>query len=157
VNIFVLSEDPKEAVISLGDRHVVKMVLETAQILSSASHLNGKTIGYKPTHLHHPCVKWAAETLHNFLWLAEYGVYLAEEYHHRYNKTHKSKQVIWNLAKNGNIAIKLDKTPFAQAMPEQYKQEDAVKAYREYYMAEKFHLFQWTNREMPDWIAKWNC
>jgi len=69
---------------------------------------------------------------------------------HRYNKTHKGEIVCKALTEPHIEDIGL--TPFAQAMPEQYKHDNPITAYRNYYNGEKQHLFSWKNRDVPEWI-----
>ena len=90
MNIFVLSTKPKEAVKWYIDKHVVKMPLETAQILCAVRKQYGDdTAPYKATHIHHPCCQWAAESVENYVWLCILGIELCCEYTYRYGKIHK--------------------------------------------------------------------
>ena len=152
MNIFVLDNDIKKAAQYHADKHVVKMVLETAQIMSAVVRISGIDEGYRLTHKNHPCTKWARESLSNWRWLYDLGFWLNIEYRYRYNHSinHKSFDVIDNLPEPDIEDIGL--TPFAQAMPEECKDNDAVKAYRAYYIQEKSHLFKWTKRDIPQWI-----
>jgi hypothetical protein len=154
MNIFILDTNPSCATVQLCDKHVVKMVLETAQILCSALSIHGITAPYKATHTNHPCVKWASESWGNAMWLWRYGVYLGWEYTYRYGRVHKSADVI-NWARPHIDAISGDyMTPFVQCMPEQYHNTDGVTAYRNYYVAEKLHFAKWTKRDVPIWIQE---
>src|SRR5574343_1523365 len=95
MNIFAVDADPIQAARDLCDRHVVKMTLETAQILCSAFDESP----YKKTHFNHPCCKWARTSKSNYQWLIAHGLGLSAEYSLRYGKTHKSEQVIqWCMA-----------------------------------------------------------
>ena len=154
MNIFVLDNDPKVAAQMACDKHVVKMVLETAQMLSTVQHHNGITAPYKPTHANHPCTKWAATSTQNYKWLLEHGIALCEEYSHRYNKEHKCEQLITGPLSLIPILPTEKLTPFAQAMPEQHKRENAVDAYRQYYIHEKARFAKWKNRDIPTWFAE---
>jgi len=160
MNIFVLHKNPRKCAKMHCDKHVVKMILETAQILSSAIYINSKIPFaelYKPTHLKHPCVLWAAESERNFNWLAKLGLELCKEYNHRYGKIHKSKSIIdksRELIHFIGYPYTFFKPPFVQAMPEKYKNKNVVKAYRDYYNGEKLHFCKWTNREIPKWTRK---
>lgn len=158
MNIFILHKDPDRNASYHVDKHIVKMPLETAQILCSVLHIWGrnKNIPYKPTHLKHPCVLWASESASNFLRLVRIGLALCDEYEYRYSKIHKCKSVISWCFKESIIPDTVNEglTAYAQAMPEQYKNKNAVIAYRNYYLSEKQHLFKWTNRSIPDFIAK---
>lgn len=152
MNIFILDEDQMQAAKFHCDAHVIKMILETAQLLCNIQWLAGKQAPYKATHLKHPCTKWLLESKSNYEWLVLLGLYLSDEYTFRYNKVHKSSEVIkWNLYNFPNLHD-IGLTDFALAMPEQYKNKDPVKSYRDYYINEKSHLFKWTKREKPYWI-----
>jgi hypothetical protein len=154
VNIFVLDEDPEICAKYHCDKHVVKMILESAQMLSTISRLNGGgEVGYKPTHKNHPCTKWVGQSLTNWFWLQKLTHQLNAEYLYRYNKVqnHKSYDVARNLVVPDIPLIGL--TPFAQAMPEQYKNINTVTAYRAYYLQEKTDLLNWKNRPTPEWAS----
>jgi len=162
VNIFVLDEDPRRAAQQMCDKHVVKMPLESAQMLSTAVNvLHGRKVApYKSAYLNHPCTVWARETLGNFLWLYEHGMELCREYSHRYGRQHKSQAVIEKcllLAVSENIpedhfSLMLDRqlTPHPLCMPEQYKVESVVESYRAYYIGEKMRFAEW-KRNRPVW------
>jgi len=152
MNIFVLDRNIAKCVQYYADKHVIKMILESAQLLSTAVRVSGVDSGYKTTHKNHPCSIWARESLDNWRWLRELVFELHNEYQFRYGKekVHKSFLVVQNLLEPRIESIGL--TEFAQAMPEQYKNVDVVTAYRNYYKFEKRHLFKWTNRKPPYWI-----
>jgi hypothetical protein len=152
MNIFVLDKDPRQAAEDACDKLVVKMVLETAQLLCSVFPQGEAP--YRRTHYNHPCSVWTREAMGNYHWLIEHGLALADEYRYRYGKTHKSEEVIrwcdtnWHRAPIPHD----DRTPFAQAMPEQYRQYDAVEAYRAYYLGSKSRFAQWSKtRPAPYW------
>lgn len=153
MNIFVLSKDPKQAAKWHVDKHIVKMPLETAQILCTVRRQYGdQNVPYKSTHEHHPCCKWAAESAENYVWLCILGIELCGEYRHRYGKTHKCEVIIENcLSKIPKRIANKGRTPFVQAMPTHCKMDDPVLAYRNYYITEKSHLASWKNRNIPDW------
>ena len=153
MNIFVLDLDPKQAAVTQLDKHVVKMPLESAQMLCSALIAHGvEDTPYKKAHPKHPCTLWAAATRTNFLWLVDHGISLSEEYPSRYGKRHKSQDVIEWCA---TLADKIPSGPltkFAQAMPEQYKNSDPVIAYQQYYMGEKRNIATW-KQNRPNWFV----
>lgn len=152
MNIFILDEDPTLAAQMQCDAHVVKMTLETAQLLSSALILNGGTAPYKITHKGHPSTVWTASSRENFLWLVAHGKALAEEYTYRYGKIHKSLAIIEEVEKCADIIPSKGLTAFALAMPDQYKDfSDPVKSYRSYYLHEKREFAKWTRRSPPKW------
>jgi hypothetical protein len=174
LNIFILDNDITKSAQYHVDKHVVKMPLEAAQLLSTCIWVDEalgcapyalnkderealrefvvETPGiYKPTHVNHPCAIWARMSLQNYQYLYEYTLALGDEYTYRYGKEHKSVSIARGLyppLKAPNAGL----TPFAQAMPEEYKALDAVEAYRTYYLREKSHIFSWKNREVPPWI-----
>ncbi len=155
MNIFVLDETPAVAARYHCDKHVVKMVLETAQLLCTVSHLFGDTVPYRPTHAHHPCCVWVQRTLGNWLWLRQLGLALADEYAARYGKRHKSGAVIRALRAPRRMGARLARTPFAQCVPEKYRVEgDAVAAYRAYYAGDKRSMCSYTGVDWPDWLSR---
>jgi hypothetical protein len=156
MNIFVLHANPRSAAKMACDKHVVKMSLETAQMLCTVARENKyeESFLYKSAHLNHPCTRWAAESYSNWEWLCRHGLALCSEYTYRYGKTHKCEEIISRVYKDGlgpKKKLFRGMTPFAQAMPEQYKSKNAVTAYREYYLGEKKRFAKWTNRNPPKW------
>ncbi|HHS49857.1 MAG TPA: hypothetical protein ENN07_01945 [candidate division Zixibacteria bacterium] len=153
MNIFVLDEDPRQSAQYHCDRHVIKMILESAQILCTAAIARGFDAPYKPTHAKHPCVIWAGESFSNFRWLFVLGLALEAEHKFRWgeDRHHRSGDVIRALA---HVEFEdIGRTPFVQAMPEQYRVPgDAVMAYRQYYNAEKASFARWTRRPAPPWF-----
>ena len=147
MNIFVVDTDPVLAARALCDRHVVKMVLETAQILSTIS--GGP---YRPTHQNHPCVLWAKASQRNYLWLVEHGQELGREYTRRYGKVHKSSQVIDQLSTPPKSITRVGLTPFVQCLPDLYRGPSTVEAYRNYYHGEKSHFATWKTQPPPWWV-----
>lgn len=152
MNIFVLDKDPAMAARMLCDKHVVKMILETAQMLCTAVHANGHTnTPYRPTHKKHPCTLWVNESKENWDWLVVHGEEMCLEYTRRYGKVHKSQAVI-EWCKNSGLGPKnsVGLTPFKQAMPAIYKAENPVTAYRNYYRGEKSGFAKWKH-SAPTW------
>jgi len=149
MNIFILDTNPVIAAQMQCDKHVVKMCLETTQLLSTVA--GGP---YKPTHVNHPCTKWAGECLANFDWLMWHGMALCQEYTYRYDKIHKCEAVLKNIRPPALIADIRGGTPFAQCMPDVYKNDDPVVAYRNYYMSKMSTIdMRWTKRPMPSWFT----
>lgn len=153
MNIFVLDKDTKKAAEFHCDKHVVKMIVETAQVLSSAHHMLGeeKEGIYKLAHKNHPCSIWARESLDNYGWLVRLGFDLVEEYEKRYGGYHKTSEVLYNLIDPPKSIKDKGLTEFALAMPDQYKCKDPVKSYRAYYMAEKRNICTWKTSK-PYWF-----
>ena len=135
------------------DQHVVKMILESVQMLCTALNKKGFTTPYKSTHVKHPCVLWVEESFDNFIWLQDLAIALNDEYAYRYNKKtdHKSMSVLPRIKQHRFESNGL--TEFAQAMPDEYKVPgDAVKAYRQFYLGEKMGFATWTRRRKPAWV-----
>ncbi len=173
MNIFVLDRDPREAARFHCNKHVVKMILESAQMLCAAhwTHLlsdNNKTLKdfkrvkdaqewlyrntdvslhppWKMTHTKHPCTVWTGKTISNYLWHLDLAESLLREYTKRYKKNHKSEVVIEWLRENLPIGIKDDLlTEFPQCMPDECKVPgDAPSAYKNYYVNYKRHFAKW--------------
>lgn len=157
MNLFVLHESPYFAAKDHCDKHVVKMILETAQMLCTAHHvLDGDIVPdgiYKATHKNHPCSVWIRESSANYMWAAALFFCLCNEYTQRYGKIHKSHTKIRHIALSlpANIPIG-KKTPFALAMPDKYKCDDPVQAYRNYYANEKYPIAKWNYSPTPSWF-----
>jgi hypothetical protein len=153
MNIFILDEDISTNVKYYCDEHLVKMILEHAQMLSTACRLNGIDEGYKMTHKNHPCTKWVRESLDNWLYLKELTRAMNEELKYRrgYEKNHKSWGVIEKLPVPD--LPRIGRTPFAQCMPDEYKHEDVAQAYRTFYLKEKVEFATWKwKRQKPEWV-----
>jgi hypothetical protein len=151
MNIFILDRDTQLCARYHLDKHVVKMPLESAQLLCTAVLAHGGTSEYKPAHKNHPCAIWARETQENFLWLVDLGIELCHEYRLRYGKIHKCLKVINNCFRVAKLIPSGGLTPFAQAMPDKYKAKDPVVAYRAYYLGDKKSMASWKDREEPEW------
>ena len=155
MNIFFLDTDVKKCAEYHVDKHVVKMVLETAQLLCGAHHVTEQVterVPYKLSHKNHPCAIWVRESLSNYLYLCELGLELCKEYTYRYGKRHKSQDVIeWCVINKPNI-LDIGFTEPAKAMPDEYKVSSVVESYRNYYMGAKSGFAVWKNRETPYWF-----
>ena len=157
MNIFYLDQDIQTCAVAHCDKHVIKMILESAQILCSVLHKTGQDAPYRLTHRNHPCVLWAGESLENWLWLRDLTAALNQEYKFRFNHItdHKSFTAVYSL----DFPVIGDKgmTERPQVMPEIYQTPgDPITAYRQYYMAEKAHLLNYTKRKLPEWLSKKN-
>lgn len=148
MNIFILDTDPTRAAQFHADKHVNKMILESAQMLSTV--LGGR---YKPTHANHPCTLWVGQSRANASWLIALTYALNQEAQRRYGheRDHKSLAVIDELVNSCAINALPDEglTPFAQAMPDEFRHHDAVNAYRAYYRSKPF--VSWDKGTVPDW------
>lgn len=156
MNIFYLSHNQEECAKYHCDKHIVKMPIETAQLLSTTLakyQINGF---YKPTHEKHPCRVWLDESAENIFWLCRLGIALCKEYSFRYSKEHKTEKIIEKIeAAFISIAPLLPRKKFTdppQAMPEEFKKSSSIEAYKEYYRKRKNHLHQWKRRAKPKWI-----
>jgi len=163
MNIFAISPEPNECSRALDDVRLRKMVLETAQLLSTAIRINNpqcKIINeiYKPTHINHPCAKWARESVDNILWLTNLGLEYSAEYFFRFKKDHKSCFVIQKCAWYVIYFPKTPQTPFPNCTD--FKDEPNV------FEAYKKHLNKkwardkafgraptWTRRDPPDFYV----
>ena len=161
MNIFVLDENPFVIPRMMLDKHAVKMVLETAQMLCTAhrvldnvDELRGVPL-YKAAHINHPCTIWARESIYNYRWLYNHFMALCREYTHRYGKIHLCATKLLHVLSNPPINISsIERTPFAIAMPDSCKTGEAISSYRKYYCEVKSSLPQkWTNRTPPAWYV----
>lgn len=163
MNIFFLDKDPYVAAQMQVDKHVVKMILETAQILSTNHRiLDGDESGalpdgrdedfYRATHRNHPSTKWARQSVENYNWLADHFDGLLKEYTHRYGKQHQTGRLLYALQSPPLELKDWDWTTPPSCMPEEYQVGSYVDNYREYYRKAKSHLHKWTKREPPDWL-----
>jgi hypothetical protein len=177
MNIFMVDSDPVVAAQSLVDRHVVKMILESAQLLSTAHRLldgnqsveKSKTgrkvkrwrladtredVLYQATHVNHPSAVWCRQSVENYNWLYEHFFALLLEYNYRYGKTHKcAGQLAYMLACPPYNLKDYDMTDMKPAMAAEYIiSENPVENYRNYYKRGKTHLHKWTKRVKPAWL-----
>lgn len=149
MNIFYLDRNIQKCAQQHVNKHCSKMILEYVQLLCSALHLSGKDAPYKLTHKNHPCAIWVRQSLRHWLYLWDLTQELHKEFQLRYEKPHKS----------GIISESLDLPDIEdngwvdppQAMPDAYKHQDVVTAYRQYYIGEKQHIAKWGCREIPEW------
>ena len=178
MNIFYLDHDVKKCAEMHNDKHVVKMILEYAQLLSTAHRVldgtivvglsktgrkqsryvlpdNRESLLYSATHLNHPSAVWVRKSKQNYLWLANMLIALCEEYTHRYGKIHKVERdgLCYVLLKNIPYSIiDSDFTQPTPAMPDVVKiPGDSIKSYRNYYINNKTHLANWKKRTTPEW------
>ena len=125
-------------------------MLSTAIRVHSNNMIDGI---YKIAHLNHPCSKWTRLTRNNFNWLCEMTEELFKEYTLRYGKQHKSYSIFQTCKDNCNVIPEGDLTPFAQAMPDEYKNSDAITAYRTYYLKDKKEFSKWKMGNTPYWFT----
>ncbi len=178
MNIFVLDNDPIVAAQSVCNKHVVKMIIESGQMLSTAHRVldgtqwtdyskNGRKIKrwkvdddredylWKASFVGHPCTVWTMANEINYTWHWQHAYALCKEYTERYGKVHSSEDLIKKLRYVPNalsVIFPHSMTNFAQAMPDKYKVKDnAVQAYRNYYNGEKGYFAKWPDGKTPDW------
>lgn len=176
MNIFYIDPDPTKCAEQMVDKHVVKMILETAQLLSTAHRMidgveyvgSTKTgrkvkrwklddprkddIIYQATHVNHPSAVWCRQSNNNYNWLYCHFEALLKEYTYRYGKQHKCTELAPYL-RNPPKAINVGPfTPVTPAMPDEYKADNSVDSYRNYYRIAKERMHKWTNRLPPEWL-----
>ena len=178
MNIFYLDHDVVKCAEMHNDKHVVKMILEYAQLLSTAHRvLDGVELSglsasgrkkkfwtladsrdytlYKATHIHHPSAVWARQSAMNYYWLYTMLDVLCKEYTYRYGKIHKcERDGLVNRLQTTPVKIPIG--PFTEptpAMPDEVKiVGDSIASYRNYYINNKLHLASWKNRSVPEWF-----
>ena len=162
MNIFYLHPNPKTCALFHCDKHINKMMLEYTQILSTAHRLisgddycekNG--ISYSKAFENHPSTVWARTSTSNYAWLYNLYCWVHTEWVRRHNKTvsHSCFQFWDQLSVIPNIENKKWSQP-PQCMPDEYKQDDSMLAYRAYYLGEKMYMAKWKNTPIPDWIPE---
>jgi hypothetical protein len=160
MNIFYLSNSPKECAQMHVDKHVVKMILEYAQLLSTAHRVlddvDADSIFYKATHVNHPSAVWVRKSFRSYCWLYLLLEKLCKEYTHRYGKIHKveSSGLLSELLEPPLNIPDGDFTTPTPAMPEEYiVHGDCIQSYQNYYNGAKHNLFSWKNRAVPNFIT----
>ena len=159
MNIFYLDEDPIKISEMMCDKHNVKMILESAQMLSTAHRvLDGDGFAdeyklYKATHKNHPSSVWTRKTDENYFWHFDLFKAMLGEYTFRYGKLHKCMDLFYALEAAPSNIPKGEFTPPPQCMPDEYKCDDTVQAYRKYYIGEKAGFAKWKAREVPSWFS----
>ncbi len=156
MNIFLLDYDIERCAEYHCDQHVVKMIVESIQMLCTALNKKGFETPYTSIHKNHPCVLWLGYSFDNFLWLKDLILLLNDEYLLRFDKQrdHHSLDVLQSISKyrytHGGL------TPFPQVMPKKYQViGDAVAAYRRFYIAENQSFARWTEHNEPEWFVRW--
>ena len=155
MNIFYLNKDPKIAAIEHNDKHCVKMILEYAQMLSTAHReLDGNVpdILYKSTHKNHPSTIWTRSSKQHYDWLFRLFRMLSAEYTLRYGKIHKTWEKLGKILETApkNIVENGWSDP-PQCMPDHCKKPDTIDAYRNYYLTEKASFSTWNYSKQPTW------
>ncbi len=180
MNIFYLDKDPRQCAEWMVDSHVVKMILETAQLLSTAHRVidglevqlelekDGKVrkkkvwvldddrnhIMYNATHINHPSAIWVRQSVENYNWLVDHLFALSDEYTYRYGKRHTTiGKMGYEIQAPPHGLRDWDWTQPPSAMAAEYIiSDDPIVNYRNYYKHGKSSLHKWKNREKPEWI-----
>lgn len=178
MNIFYLSNVPSECAVQHLDKHVVKMIVEYGQLMSTAHRVldgdlyldktkNGRSIKrwrlpderesviWKASHIKHPSGLWVRSSSTHYQWLLALWLELLKEYTFRYEKIHATERMkIWFGQLPKNIPHKgwlSDPTP---AMPDEYKVEgNVIQSYRNYYIGGKKSFANWKKRDVPTWFV----
>lgn len=152
MNIFVTDTCPIKSAQALDDKRVIKMILESAQMLSTAIHMCGGTGPYKMTHVNHPCSVWARKSQANYYWLLNHFSALCDEYSTRYGKVHKCNNFYPDFSFGAHYIPEGPLTDFANCTP--HKEMEVVAAYRQT-MIEKWAVDKrkpsWKLRGQPIW------
>jgi len=183
MNIFYLDPEPQECARQHCDKHVVKMCIEYAQLLSTAHRVidgeiwegrttNGRRINryfhpdglmnlnlYKACHVNHPSAKWVRDSRANYEWLYEMWMFLCEEYTHRYGRKHASQEKLeyYLLLAPERITESnfTQPTPAMAQYPQCIVEGDSIKSYRNFYWADKREFAKWTKRNKPEWWSEY--
>lgn len=176
MNIFYLHNDPRICAQQHVDKHCVKMILEYAQLLSTAHRVLDGTLTdvisnsgrrkkvytindsrdgilYSATHINHPSAVWVRQSDTNYKWLYSLFIELMTEYTYRYGKTHATDRLSIALKSPPKNIPQGSFTEPTPAMPDEYKVAgDSVQSYKNYYLGDKKRMFSWKNRETPSWV-----
>lgn len=153
MNIFVTDQNPEISAKNLDDKRVVKMILESTQLLMTALNSQGIETPYKKTHINHPCSIWCRTTRENFKWLIDHCDALCEEYTNRFNKIHKCQQYLTFFVQNidkipeGNLTNHPNCTIFKE-------EKDTYLAYKKALITKWSNdkiTPRWTNANKPNW------
>jgi hypothetical protein len=176
MNVFFLDKDVVKCAQMHCDKHVVKMIIEYAQLLSTAhrildgeEYIDGESgrrikrwsldddredILYKATHINHPSAVWVRQSNNNYTWMNQLFMALCREYEYRYGRVHMTAEKLYGKLTRlpKNIPIYFFTEP-PQAMPYLCKMDKAIAGYRRYYIKEKASFCRWTKRDTPEWFA----
>lgn len=175
MNIFYLNDDIALCAQQHNDKHVVKMILEYAQLLSTAHRLldgkeyidassgrrikrwrlqdeNMEKMLYKASHINHPSAIWVRQSSENYNWLFSLFKELLQEYTYRYGKIHATDRLVYWLRKPPQNIPDGNLTQPTPAMPDEYKVPgDSLLSYRNYYIGAKKRMASWKKRSIPEW------
>lgn len=154
MNIFFLDRDTTKCAQYHNDKHVVKMVLEYAQLLSTAHHVHCSPLVsdvYKKTHTNHPSAVWTRSCKDAYQYVLDLFDAVSTEYEHRYGKIHKTYAGYYDVFDEYNPCPDVPIADIPQCMPKQYYNACPVQAYRNYYMGDKRGMATWSRRGVPEW------
>lgn len=151
MSIFVTSKCPFECAEYLDDKRVIKMVLETAQLLSTAARACGYEGDdvYKSSHVNHPCSKWVRETKQNYMWTMRHFRALCIEYTRRYGRMHKSSWMYPSFLALSNLIPEGEMTEFVNCTKDVLDASDVFDAYKKY-----LNLKWESDKRQPTWFSK---
>lgn len=174
MNIFATDDCPTASAINLCDAHLRKMLIETGQIMRAVLDRHGvdkelvpltsKGTRWRVTHKNHPSTIWAGDDYQNYGWVATHALAMIAEYKRRFGKVHACSQALFDMAQpsvwmrllpNDPSRRGLDNLPMA--MPDEYKTDDPVEAYRTYYISKQYTMgvaMKWTNCDPPVWFIR---
>lgn len=155
MNIFYIHEDPIQSAKDLTDQHVLKMGIESAQMLSTAHWMNGSEAPYKKAHVNHPSTKWTRESIQHYRWLAKHAKAILVEFTERYGKRHRTEDIVdWLIVNEPKLEDK-GFVPPPQCMPEEFKNPDTITAYRKFYIKDKLEVkkLKYAKAKQPAWIV----
>jgi len=177
MNIFYLDSDPKTCAEMHCDKHVVKMIIEYAQLMSTAHRIldgqeyvsltsSGRKIRrwqhpllesslMKASHVNHPSAIWTRASKENYRWLYDMWICLLEEYTHRYGRRHACEQYREVLYRCPSTISGKPFTSPTPAMPDECKVlGDSLSSYKKFYVEKKARFARWTNRQVPIWFIQ---
>ena len=157
MNIFFLDECPIQSARQHCDKHIVKMIVEYAQMLSTTHRIIDDyhhPLLYKKAFVNHPMTIWVRQSKANYLHLFLLWCECTYEYNRRYQRKHKSTELYDLFAKEPQNFAKAYWTTPPQCMPEKYKRNNYIDGYRAFYIGEKSRFAKWKNTKIPTWYRK---
>jgi hypothetical protein len=157
MNIFYINSDPITAAQELADDHIRKMQIESAQMCCTAHWETGGTAPYKRAHKNHPSTIWTRQSIQHYRWLVKHGLEICSEFEKRYGKVHATKQVLLWCQDNEPHLPNNEFTEPPQCMPEEFRKENTVEAYKNFYINDKVKVkkLDWKKlNNKPEWINK---
>lgn len=151
MNIFILDDNMELAAQYHCDKHVLKLATEGTQILCTAIKCVNPDAytPYAPTHINHPCSKWARASKQNWLWLYEFALKLCQEYTYRYERGSETQKALEKIS--CPVLPDIGLTSFAVSIKDYPILDTPIESYRNYYIGDKHRFAQWTKRDVPCW------